>query len=492
MINNDIYRQMAERTQGNVYIGVVGPVRTGKSTFINKFMQLMVLPSMKEGWIRERYSDEMPQGGNGRSIMTTQVQFIPEEAVEVNLDENTSCSMRLIDSVGYMVEGAIGHMEDGKPRMVTTPWFDEPVEFEKAAVTGTKKVITDYSTIGIVVTTDGSICGLDRNAYLDAEQKAINELKALGKPFVVIVNSISPFSPLCTKTVKNIKDEYDVKVRAVNVMEMNENDIIQILGDVLYEFPAKLMSFAIPDWLMALPQDNWVWEMVLSSMHNAAKQFSKISDYEKVIESIEQNDNFEFAKAYSVYPGSGEIEAGFTLPRRLFYNAVSDRSGIQINDDGELLSIINEMASAKHEYDYFKSAIEQAKATGYGVAQPRVEELELEEPEIVKHGNGYGVSLKATAPSWHIMKADVSAQIEPMVGTQMQGENLVKYLLDGFEDDPAGIWETKIFGKSLDDLMREGLNQKLSNMPSDARIKMRDTIERVINDSGGGLICILF
>lgn len=492
MFNNDIYRQMAERTQKNVYIGVVGPVRTGKSTFINKFMQLMVLPSMKEGWIRERYSDEMPQGGSGKSIMTTQVQFVPEEAVEVNLDENTTCKIRLIDSVGYMVDGAIGHLEDGKPRMVTTPWFDEPVEFEKAAITGTRKVINDYSTIGIVITTDGTICDLERNAYLKAEQYAINELKALGKPFVVLVNSKKPFGPFCTKIVSNIKDEYNVKVRALDVMNMNEEDIVKILGDILYEFPAKLMSFSIPEWLKALPHKNWVWDMVLSALRTAAGHFVKISDYEKVIESIENNDNFEFVKVNSVYPGTGEITAGFTLPRRLFYDAVSDRSGMEIKDDGELLEIINEMAKAKHEYDYFKSAIEQARATGYGVAQPRVNELDLQEPQIVKHGNGYGVLLKATAPSWHIIKADVAAQIEPMVGTQMQGENLVKYLLDGFEDDPSGIWQTEIFGKSLDDLMREGLNQKLNNMPADARVKLRDTVERIINDSGGGLICILF
>ncbi len=492
MNRNDIYRQMAERTQGNIYLGVVGPVRTGKSTFIKRFMELMVLPAMESGWVKERFSDEMPQSATGRTIMTTQVQFVPDEAVEVTLPPNTTCSMRLVDCVGYMIDGAIGHMEDGKPRLVKTSWYDEEVPFEIAAETGTRKVIKDYSTIGIVVTTDGTVAGIDRQNYMDAERKVINELKQLGKPFIVIVNSRHPGSPLCSKTVNYIQEEFDVAARAVDVLNMNEGDITEILGDALYEFPAQIMKFSVPNWLKTLPHQHWLWEVLFTLVRYGSEKFTRIRDYEKVVAAFLENEHIDNVYIDSVNPGEGGINASIMMPQSLFYGVLSEKCGMDIDNDEHLMRIMGDLAIAKQQYDYFKDALAEARETGYGVAQPRLHEMQLNEPQIVKRGRGYGVNLSATAPSWHIMRADVSAEISPMVGSEQQGEELVKYLLEGFENDPAGIWNTQIFGKSINDLMREGLNQKLNHMPHDARMKLKETVERVINESGGGLICILF
>jgi len=492
MNKTDIYSQMAERTQGNIYMGIVGPVRTGKSTFIKRFMELMVLPTMETGWIKERFSDEMPQSAAGRTIMTTQVQFVPDEAVEITLPPNTKAKLRLIDCVGYMVDGALGHMEEGEPRMVKTAWFDHEVPFEVAAETGTKKVIRDYSTIGIVITTDGSIAGIDRQAYVEAEKKVIEEMTELGKPFIVLVNSRNPQSAACQKTASYIRDEYDVAVKSIDVLNMNEEDIAEILGAALYEFPARIMSFQLPDWIKNLPYQHWLWEALINLVKLGAEHFARIRDYEKVVTAFKDNEDVADVKLDNINPGEGEIQVTVMLDRALFYNVLSQQCSLEIESDRKLLEIMNSLVAAKKEYDYFRDALEEAKITGYGIVSPRIEEMELEEPEIIRQGRGYGVALKAKAPSWHIMKADIGAEIAPMVGSEQQGEELVSYLLNGFESDRSGIWNTEIFGKSLNSLMREGLNQKLNNMPVNARAKIRDTVERMINETGGGLVCILF
>jgi len=492
MNKNDIYKQMAERTQGNIYLGIVGPVRTGKSTFIKKFMELMVLPSMENGWLKERFTDEMPQSASGKTIMTTQVQFVPDEAVEIKLPPETVANVRLIDCVGYMVDGALGHMEENTPRMVKTPWYDYDVTFEEAAETGTKKVITDYSTIGIVVLTDGTITSIPEQNYQEAEERVITELKELGKPFIVVINSTMPNSVHCKKKVNAIKEKYDVAVVSVDVLNMTENDIAEILGAALYEFPAKVMKFSIPDWLKTLPIKHWIWCAVIELLQNVADYFCRIRDYEKVAATFMLNENIDSIFIDRVNPGEGEVLSSIMLKRSLYFKILSENCNMEIENDAHLMSIMSELASLKGEFDYFKDALEQARQTGYGLAVPRVEEMALDTPEIIKRGRGYGVSLSATAPSWHIMKANVSAQISPMVGTEQQSEELVHYLLDGFESDPTSIWETEIFGKSLSYLMREGLNQKLNNLPQDSRIKFKDTLERVVNESGGGVVCILF
>lgn len=492
MNKDDIYRQMAERTEGNIYLGIVGPVRTGKSTFIKRFMDLMVMPAMKNGYLKERFQDEMPQAASGKTVMTTQIQFVPDEAVEIILPPTTKASIRLVDCVGYMVDGALGLMEEGVARMVKTPWFDEDVTFEVAAETGTRKVIEEYSTIGIVVTTDGSITNIERQGYVNAERRVIDELKVLRKPFIVIVNSTNPTSPLCQKTLSEIKEKYDVTARAIDVLNMKEEDIAQILGDALYEFPARIMKFAPPKWLKSLPTDHWLWVSVFELMRNAADYFNRIRDYEKVAETIGKSENIDSIYIDSVNPGEGEVCASLTMPRELFYKVLGEGCNMDIKDDAHLMSMIIELAQAKNQFDYFKDALDEANATGYGIVNPSLAEMELDEPQIIKKGKGYGVSLSASAPSWHIMKAKVSAQISPMVGSEQQGEELVKFLLEGFENNPAGIWDTEIFGKSLNLLMREGLNQKLKNLSMDARIKFKDTIERVINDNSGGVVCILY
>lgn len=488
----DVYRQIAQRTGGEIHIGVVGPVRTGKSTLIRRFMDLMVVPGVDNEWRKERLVDELPQSAAGRTIMTTQMQFVPGEAVEVSLPENTHCRVRLVDCVGYMVEGALGMLEEGTPRMVRTPWFDEEVPFEVAAETGTRKVITEHSTLGIVVTTDGSITDLPREAYLPAEQRVVSELSALGKPFVVVINAQDPGCAATQNLQQELSEAYGVPVMALDVLHMEEADVADLLTAVLYEFPARQMHLAVPGWLKSLPRDHWLWQRTVELLREGGEHFDHLRDYSAVVSAFAEEEQFRRLDITSIHPGDGTVEAQLELPTDLYFQVLSEVSGCEVANEAELMGMMSGLMEAKQAYDRLRSALEQVKATGYGLVTPSTEELTLEEPQLVKQGGQYGVKLRASAPSWHIMQVDIDTEVSPTVGTEKQGEDLLHYMMDGFENDPDSIWQTDIFGKSLYDLVREGLNQKLSRVPEDSREKIREAMSHVVNDSGnGGMICIL-
>lgn len=488
----DIYRDISERSGGDIYIGVVGPVRSGKSTFITNFMEKLVLPHIDDKYEKERMMDELPQSANGKSIMTTQPKFVPNEAVKLKLAENVEANVRLVDCVGYLIDGATGHMDGEKPRMVKTPWNDEEIPFHAAAEIGTKKVITDHSTIGIVMTSDGSIStDLPRNAYVQAEERAVNELKALGKPFIVIVNSTVPASQETEKLAQSLSEKYCNAVMAVNVASMSESDILGIFEKVLMEFPLADIDVKCAKWMRALPYNNKIISSLCEMVAQKTADMRKMSDYEKLNIDFEDNEYFECIKTELVEPGRGRVTFNVTPKENLFFTALSQECGVEITDDFELMSSLKDLVSAKREYDKISTALEEVRLNGYGVVTPSMDEMTLEEPQIVKQGSRFGVKLKASAPSLHIMQVDIQTEVSPIVGTEQQSEEMVKYLLSEFENDPKGIWETNMFGKSLHMLVNEGLNNKLTSMPDDTQKKMRKTLSRIVNEGKGGVICIL-
>ena len=487
----DVYQQIAERTDGDIHIGVVGPVRTGKSTLIRRFMDLLVLPGLDASWHKERINDELPLSAAGRTIMTTQVQFVPGEAVEVHLSNVAQCKVRLVDCVGYMVDGAKGMLEDGQPRMVRTPWFDEEVPFEVAAETGTRKVIQDHSTIGLVVTTDGSITEIPRSHYVPAEIRVVNELKSLGKPFVVILNSMHPQEEATQTLRKELAREYDVPVLALDVLNMQESEVTNVIEQVLFEFPVREMRIQAPVWIRSLPRDHWLWLLLLYLMKKGGRSLHCLRDYQSVVEEFAQDERIGGLTIGSIHPGNGVIEAEVMIPPALYYQILSEECGCEVQDEAQLMSMMREMVVAKKEYDHIAGALQQVRQTGYGLVTPSIEDMMLDEPQIVKQGSRSGVKLKASAPSWHIMRVDIQTEVSPVLGTEKQSEELVRYLLSEFENNPTSIWKTEIFGKSLHDLVREGISQKLMRMPDDAQDKIRTALQRVINDGGGGMLCIL-
>lgn len=488
----DVYKDVSERTNGEIYIGVVGGVRTGKSTFIGNFMNKLVLPFIKSKHERERMTDELPQSAQGKSVMTTQPKFVPAEAAEITLADNIRMKIRLVDCVGYMVEGAIGHEEDGKPRLVLTPWSDTPVTFERAAEIGTRKVIEDHSTIGVVMTSDGSIdTELPRSAYVSAEERAVHELTELGKPFVVILNSKVPESKETVKLARALSDNYKATVLPMDVLNMTEEDIISVFKDVLLEFPLRNVHFKLDRWLRALPVGDSIIAALSERIASRCASMNKMRDYTLIGDMLDDSDDFVDVSMSDMKLGCGEIEYEITADPKLFYKALSNSCGMDIDDDFALMREMKGLVYAKKQFDKLSSALEDVKRTGYGIVEPSLDEMTLLEPEIVKQGSHYGVKLKANAQSLHIMQVEVSAEVSPVMGAEQQSEEMVKNMLAGFEGNPKGIWETDMFGKSMHVLVNEGLSGKIRSMPEDTQKKMRKTVSRIINEGKGGVICIL-
>ena len=491
MEQREIYTDMALRTGGNIYIGVVGPVRTGKSTFIKRFMETLVIPKIENVYQRERAKDELPQSGSGRTIMTAEPKFVPEEAVEIETQEGIRFSVRLIDSVGYLVDGAVGQMEGDSPRMVTTPWFDYEIPMPEAAEIGTRKVIAEHSTIGIVVTTDGSITELPRENYLEAEDRTIRELKELGKPFLILLNSAQPQSPYAQELRSQLEKRYGVGCVAVDCQTLEEADITDILCRVLYEFPLREMDLYLPSWVEALPSDHPMKQELFARICEQAQQVTRISEINSFVASVSTCSSLESMAVSSIDLGTGAASIRMEIPRTLFFQILSAQTGIAVQDDGDLFCRLTELAQIKQEYDKVSDALTAVRTTGYGIVVPTIDELTLEEPEIMKQGGRYGVRLKASAPSIHMIRADIETVISPIVGSEKQSEEMIDYLLREFEGDPRQIWESNIFGKSFHELVNEDLQGKLTRMPEDARVKLRETLQRIINEGSGGLICII-
>ena len=490
-MENQIYHQISERTGGDIYIGVVGPVRTGKSTLIKRFMETMVLPGMDNVYKRERARDELPQSGTGRTIMTAEPKFVPEEAAEILLPDGATCRVRLVDCVGYLVDGALGSMEDDAPRMVSTPWREEPMTLAEAAEVGTHKVIGEHSTIGLVVPTDGSFSDIPRENYEPAEKRVIEELSELGKPFVVLVNSAEPGGESAQAVCDELRTQYSVEPIAVNCAELDEAGITGILQRVLYEFPVREIGFVLPRYIGALPMQHPVPKSIYQCIRTSAGMEKKMRDLRGICHQLAENDYIENATIDYLELGSGEARLKIEIPDRVFYGIIGEQTGIQIKDAADLIGMLSDFADIRRRYERLQGALEQVYQTGYGIVMPSVEELTLEEPEIVRQGGRYGIRLRASAPSIHLMRANIKAEVSPIVGTEKQSEELVHYLLSEFEEQPEKIWDTNIFGKSLNDLVREELSHKLSRMPDDARGKIRETLEKIINESAGGLICII-
>ena len=491
MENRSIYQDIAMRTGGDIYLGLVGPVRTGKSTFIKKFMETLVIPNIDSDYRRERAVDELPQSAAGKTIMTTEPKFIPEEAVEVFLDDQASFRGRLIDCVGYVVPSALGYVENDGPRMVVTPWFEEVGPFNMAAEIGTRKVIQEHSTIGLVVTTDGSISDIPREEYEQAEERVISELKEIEKPFVVLLNATQPGSAKVQDLARQLSEKYAVPVMPVNCLELTQNDIRDIMSAVLYQFPVKEICVDFPRWILSLEKDHWLRQELVSSILDHAQEIVRIRDVESAMSKTTEQEHVESASVTEIDLGRGRVKLLMQVPGNLLYEIISERTGLDIDSEAGLMPCMIELAQMKRDYEKIKGALDQVEAVGYGIVMPTLEELRLEEPEIVKQGNRYGVRLKASAPSIHMMKADITTEISPIVGSEKQSEELVMYLLQEFEDSPEKIWESNIFGKSLHSLVNEGLHNKLYRMPQEARLKLQETIERIINEGCTGLICII-
>lgn len=486
----DLYKDIAQRTGGDIYIGVVGPVRTGKSTFIKRFMDLMVLPNIENEFIKNRAIDELPQSGSGRTIMTTQPKFVPNEAVKLEFNDKTVMSVRLVDCVGYLAQGVIGHLENDVPRMVRTPWSENEMPFEQAAEIGTRKVITEHSTIGLVVTTDGSVTGMPRSAYTESEERAVRELKELGKPFTVVLNTTDLYSMETQRLVLELEEKYGVPVVGMDVLNMTVEDISSLLERVLYEFPLRMVQIDIPPWVQALDKEHPLVSSLLQAISNAPEQ-KKMCDYPLLSDAFNELDFVNSFEISRVLPGTGCICYELELDNSLFYRILGEQCGCEIKDDFHLMSMMRDLARAKSEYDRIAPALAAAQSTGYGVVMPSMEDMVLEEPELVKQGGKCGVRLKASAPSLHLIRADIKTEVNPLVGSEQQSEEMVKYMLQGFESDTSKIWESNLFGKSLHELVQEGLSGKLVRMPAEAQHKMQLTVERIVNEGGGGLICIL-
>ena len=491
MTNSSIYQNIATRTAGDIYVGVVGPVRTGKSTFIKRFMETQVIPNIDNVYRRERARDELPQSGSGRTIMTAEPKFVPEEAVEVKLGDGAAFSVRLIDCVGYMVRGAIGQFENDAPRMVTTPWFDHEIPMTEAAELGTRKVITEHSTIGIVITTDGTISDIPREDYVEAEERVIRELQELGKPFIVLLNSAEPGSERAAAISRDISGRLQVNCMPVNCLELGEEDVTRILKAVLYEFPMQELDLFLPPWVDALPADHPIKSGLYEAVRENTAQLRHIREVEGVAKTLGDCENISQAKITGIDLGTGIATIEVQLPRALFYQTLSQQSGFSVGDDGDLMSLLTKLSSVKAEYDKVSGALKDVRETGYGIVVPGIEELKLEEPEIVRQGGRYGVRLKASAPSIHMIRADIETAVSPIVGNEKQSEDMVNYLLQEFEGDTRKIWQSNIFGRSFHELVNEDLQNKLHRMPEDARKKLQETLTRIINEGSGGLICII-
>ncbi len=487
----DIYKDIAERSGGDVYIGVVGPVRTGKSTFIKQFMDTMVLPNIGNEYDRERARDGMPQSASGRTVMTTEPKFIPDESVSVSFDGVSNFRVKMIDCVGYLVKDALGTVEGGAPRMVMTPWSEEAMPFDIAAELGTRKVITDHSTIGIVVTSDGSICDIARESYEEAEARVVSELEALGKPFAIILNSAHPEDAASEALALSLEEKYRVPVALVNCLQLDAEDIRHILEMVLYEFPLCEVKVELPRWTRALDRDYPLMQDIQREIFEIATALTKVGELRTYCESFEKMELCQSLSLISLDLGRGIARLDVGLEDSLYYRVLSELCGIEIADEGALLETLCRLAFVKKRYDRFASALDEVEATGYGIVVPEIDDMKLEDPKIVRHSGGYGVRLKASAPSVHMIRATIETEIDPVVGSQQQSEELLTFLLSEFEDDPAKIWETNLFGKTLYQLVNEGLSAKLATVSESSREKLSETLSRIVNEGSGGLICVI-
>lgn len=486
-----IYQDIATRTGGDIYIGVVGPVRTGKSTFIKRFMEALVLPGISDAYARERAKDELPQSAAGKTIMTTEPKFIPDEAVTVALADGVTARVRMVDCVGYLVPDVLGTREDGKERMVRTPWQAEPMPFVRAAEMGTRKVICDHATIGMLVTTDGSIGEIPRSAYVEAEERIVRELKALGKPFAVILNTVNPSAADAIALAYELEERYGVPVALVNCLELDSEDIRHILEMVLHEFPMREISVRLPEWTAALDESHRVRRSLESSIDECAAKVRKTGDVASAFAALAENEYVRRVDTEHILPGEGTAKIDVSLADGLYYTVLSELTGFEITGEQQLLEQLKMLAQMKTEYDRVADALHAAQTDGYGIVMPEIGDLKLEEPEIVKQPGGYGVHLRASAQSIHMIRANIETEINPIVGTQQQSEDLMNYMLKEFDEDPAAIWQSNLFGKTLYDLVGEGLHAKLQHMAPDARARFSETLERVINEGSNGLICIL-
>lgn len=491
MTTNDIYTDIAKRTDGDIYIGVVGPVRTGKSTFIKQFMESLVIPNIRSDFRRERAIDELPQSAAGKTIMTTEPKFIPEEAVEVCLEDGGRFNVRMIDCVGYIIPSSIGYFENEAPRMVVTPWFDTEVPFNMAAEVGTQKVITEHSTIGLVVTTDGSITDLPRDEYEECEERVISELQQINKPFVVLMNCVEPKTQDAAELCKRLTEKYKTPVIPVNCLELDEDSIREILTQILYAFPIKEINIEMPKWITSLKKGHWLKDNIFSVIRGSAAKLTHLREVKSCCAEICRCEYVTDSRIKSIDLGKGSAQIEVAVNQDLFFKIIGEATGIEIENESDLLPKILELVRIKTAYEKIADALEEVEATGYGIVMPSMEELSLDEPEIIKQGGKYGIKLKATAPSIHMIKTTISTEISPIVGSEKQSEELVLYMLNDFEESPQKIWESNIFGKSLHELVNEGLHNKLFKMPADARMKLQETIERIINEGCSGLICFI-
>lgn len=491
MEERSVYKDISRRTNGDVYIGVVGPVRTGKSTFIKRFMDTVVLPNISDEGVYNRTVDELPQSSGGRTIMTTEPKFIPEESINITLSDKANLNVRMVDCVGYIVDSALGYIEEDNPRMVKTPWFDEEIPFGEAAEIGTKKVITDHSTIGLLITTDGSVTDIERSEYAEAEKRVVNELKAINKPFIVLLNCVNPDSDSSKELADKLSAEYMVPVVPVNCMELDELEIKRILAQLLFEFPIKEIDVDIPKWIVSLPAEHRLKTEIMTSIKSAATKIEKIRQVQDALNEIAECEYIEHSSLSDLNLGMGQASVSVTIPSNLFYDVLSERTGLSINDECSLMDCITELSNKQKEFDKIAMAYQQVQDTGYGIVMPTIEELTLEEPQIIKQSGKYGIRLKASAPSIHMMKVNTKTEVTPIVGSEQQSQELVAYMLKEFEENPIKIWESNIFGKSVHELVNEGLHNKLYRMPSDARAKIGETIEKIINNGCNGLICII-
>lgn len=490
MLNYDIYDDIAQRTGGDIYLGVVGPVRTGKSTFIKKFMELLILDRVADKNKLARMIDEMPQSADGKTIMTTEPKFVPNEAVSVTFDK-MNANVRLIDCVGYLIEDALGHKEGEKPRLVKTPWSEKELPFQEAAEIGTDKVIREHSTVGILVTTDGSITDINRAKYVDGEERVVRALKESGKPFVVVLNSKNPDETDTVRLRESLTERYSVPVIACDVMQMDKEKVTEIMQSILFEFPITSVNVTLPKWMRSLSADEKIISDVINTLQETVKSVSKMRDYSALEEMFANSEYLEPDMEVFSQPSTGRIDLKCRAKDGLYFKVLSEECNNNIDDEYKLLAFVKKLSKSYADYEGIRKAMESVREDGYGVVNPTLSDMELEEPELVKRGNQYGVKLKASAPSFHIVRVDVETEINPIIGSEQQSEDLVKYLLSEFETNKSGIWETNMFGKSLNDLVKEDLNNKLSNMPSDAQNKLRRTISRIVNEGKGGVLCIL-
>ena len=492
MKSTELYKDISTRTKGDIYIGVVGPVRTGKSTFIKNFMEGFVIPNIDDEYKKDRAQDELPQSAAGKTIMTTEPKFVPNESIEISLDNNVKLRTRLVDCVGYLVDSAVGHMEGDMPRMVRTPWSEDEMSFTKAAEIGTYKVIKDHSTIGMVITTDGSITDIPREDYIKAESRVINELKNINKPFVVLLNSVHPQNEETLELADELSRRYDASVMPIDIANLNQDDLNNIFERVLDEFPVTEIGFKLPEWFSILDFDHWLKQDIVNIVKTSfSKDYSLREVNDLIVKIKSENDIFESINVDTTNLENGSIKIKMNINSSMFYKVLTEMSNFEIKSDGDIFELLKDFSKTKMEYDKISMALEEVRIKGYGIVTPQIDELTLEEPEIVKQGNKYGVKLKASAPSIHMIRADIETEVSPIVGSEKQSEDLVKYLLSEFETDPKKIWESNIFGKSLHELVNEGLHNKLYRMPDEAQMRLQETLQKIINEGSGGLICII-